>query len=274
MSRISTAVRFPGASGAQLAARLDLPGRAGAARLRAVRALLHVLEGHQGDDAHRGGARRRRPRHAALRLHRARRLGRRIREHRFLVERRRPGRGRALARNRAPRAVAARRAQPRRRGGARGGCADSLGAPRSPPSTRRRIPRISASSSQDARTRFAARARRKSISPAAASPIRREFLDDIAVQNIAQAVAELKRALLVMHAPADTIVSDRSRVGDLSRRQASEELRLARHRRSPADAARGRALRGHRAGGVGEPLPARGAGDGSRSRPVRATPCS
>ena len=37
--------------------------------------------------------------------------------------------------------------------------------------------------------------------------VRREFLDDIAAQNITRAVAGLKRALLVMHAPADTIVS-------------------------------------------------------------------
>jgi putative redox protein len=37
--------------------------------------------------------------------------------------------------------------------------------------------------------------------------IRREFLDDIAMQKITHAVAGLKRALLVMHAPADTIVS-------------------------------------------------------------------
>ncbi|MFO1315849.1 MAG: alpha/beta fold hydrolase [Burkholderiales bacterium] len=37
--------------------------------------------------------------------------------------------------------------------------------------------------------------------------IRREFLDDIAMQKVAAAVAGLKRALLVMHAPADTEVS-------------------------------------------------------------------
>lgn len=37
--------------------------------------------------------------------------------------------------------------------------------------------------------------------------IRREFLDDIAAQKIVQAVAALKRALLVMHAPADATVS-------------------------------------------------------------------
>jgi putative redox protein len=37
--------------------------------------------------------------------------------------------------------------------------------------------------------------------------IRREFLDDIAMQKIAHAVANLRRALLVMHAPADTVVS-------------------------------------------------------------------
>lgn len=37
--------------------------------------------------------------------------------------------------------------------------------------------------------------------------IRREFLDDIAAQKVTQAVAGLKRALLVMHAPADTEVS-------------------------------------------------------------------
>jgi uncharacterized OsmC-like protein/alpha-beta hydrolase superfamily lysophospholipase len=37
--------------------------------------------------------------------------------------------------------------------------------------------------------------------------IRREFLDDIAVQKVTQAVAGLKRALLVMHTPADAIVS-------------------------------------------------------------------
>ncbi|MFO1322504.1 MAG: alpha/beta fold hydrolase [Burkholderiales bacterium] len=37
--------------------------------------------------------------------------------------------------------------------------------------------------------------------------IRREFLDDIAAQKVTQAVAGLKRALLVMHTPADAIVS-------------------------------------------------------------------
>jgi uncharacterized OsmC-like protein/alpha/beta superfamily hydrolase len=37
--------------------------------------------------------------------------------------------------------------------------------------------------------------------------IRREFLDDIAGQKIVQAVRDLKRALLVMHAPADATVS-------------------------------------------------------------------
>lgn len=37
--------------------------------------------------------------------------------------------------------------------------------------------------------------------------IRREFLEDIAAQKIMQAVAGLKRALLVMHAPADATVS-------------------------------------------------------------------
>ena len=37
--------------------------------------------------------------------------------------------------------------------------------------------------------------------------IRREFLDDIAMQKITAAVGELKRAILVMHAPADTVVS-------------------------------------------------------------------
>jgi uncharacterized OsmC-like protein len=37
--------------------------------------------------------------------------------------------------------------------------------------------------------------------------IRREFLDDIATVKITQAVANLKRALLVMHGPADTTVS-------------------------------------------------------------------
>jgi len=37
--------------------------------------------------------------------------------------------------------------------------------------------------------------------------IRREFLEDIAAQKILNAVAGLKRALLVMHAPADAIVS-------------------------------------------------------------------
>lgn len=37
--------------------------------------------------------------------------------------------------------------------------------------------------------------------------IRREFLDDIGAQNVVRAVSGLKRALLVMHAPADAIVS-------------------------------------------------------------------
>ena len=37
--------------------------------------------------------------------------------------------------------------------------------------------------------------------------IRREFLEDIAMQKVVHAVSELKRALLVMHAPGDTIVS-------------------------------------------------------------------
>ena len=37
--------------------------------------------------------------------------------------------------------------------------------------------------------------------------IRREFLDDIAMQKVVAAVSGLRRALLVMHAPADTVVS-------------------------------------------------------------------
>jgi putative redox protein len=37
--------------------------------------------------------------------------------------------------------------------------------------------------------------------------IRREFLDDIAMQKVTDAVSGLKRALLVMHGPADTVVS-------------------------------------------------------------------
>lgn len=37
--------------------------------------------------------------------------------------------------------------------------------------------------------------------------IRREFLDDIAMQKVVAAVGALRRALLVMHAPADTVVS-------------------------------------------------------------------
>jgi len=37
--------------------------------------------------------------------------------------------------------------------------------------------------------------------------IRREFLDDIAMQKVVAAVGGLRRALLVMHAPADTVVS-------------------------------------------------------------------
>ena len=65
----------------------------------------------------------------------------------------------------------------------------------------------------------------------------------------------------------------RPRVGDLSRGEASEELRVARHRRPPADPARGRALRGDRARRVGEPLPAGGAADGAPSPTARATRC-
>jgi len=37
--------------------------------------------------------------------------------------------------------------------------------------------------------------------------IRREFLEDISMQKVTDAVAGLARALLVMHAPADTVVS-------------------------------------------------------------------
>ena len=65
-------IEFPGALGASLSARLDLPARP-ADRVRALRALLHLFEGHARGSLCRRGARRARHRDAALRLHRPRR---------------------------------------------------------------------------------------------------------------------------------------------------------------------------------------------------------
>ena len=274
MSRISTAVQFPGAQRRATGGAPRPAGRAGAARVCAVRALLHVLEGHQGDDAHRRSAGRRRARHAALRLHRAGRLGRRIREHRFLVERRRPGGGRPLARNpstarrRCSSATvsAARRClrRPRR----------FRPRPRWRRSTRRPIPRISASSSTDSEDEIRAKGAAQVELAGRHFTIRREFLDDIAAQNVVRAVAGLKRALLVMHAPADAIVSvDHASAIFLAARHPKSFVSLdtADHLLTRREDARYAA---HGAGGVGKPLPAGDADDAAPNPTVRATPCS
>ena len=88
-------------------------------RGRAVCALLHLRQKHQGGAAHRRWPQASRYRGAALRFHRARRQRRRVRQHHFLLECRRSGRG---GRSPAANAGGARdphRSQPRRRGGAR-----------------------------------------------------------------------------------------------------------------------------------------------------------
>ena len=95
------------------------PGGAGA-RHRAVRALLHLRQGRPcGRTRIADGLTAARHRGAALRLHRARRERRRVRQHDVLLQRRRPGRGRRpLARTHA-RARDPDRPQPRRRRRAR-----------------------------------------------------------------------------------------------------------------------------------------------------------
>src|SRR5215831_6659841 len=62
------------------------------ARVRAVRALLHLLEGDKGCDLPERGARRARHRGAALRLHGLGRQRGRVRQYEFLFQRRRPRR--------------------------------------------------------------------------------------------------------------------------------------------------------------------------------------
>ena len=61
--------------------------------------------------------------------------------------------------------------------------------------------------------------------------ISRQFLDDLAGQNILDDVGHMKKPLLVCHAPRDQVRRYRERRRDLHRRPASQELPLARHGR-------------------------------------------
>ena len=64
--------------------------------------------------------------------------------------------------------------------------------------------------------------------------IKREFLKDVAEQRLKECVANLRKALLVFHSPDRQHGRHRQRLTDFPRRQASEELRVARRRRTSA----------------------------------------
>ena len=64
--------------------------------------------------------------------------------------------------------------------------------------------------------------------------IKRAFLDDVAQQNLKERIANLRKALLIFHSPTDETVGIENASADLPRCQASEKLRVACRRRSPA----------------------------------------
>ena len=101
--------------------------------------------------------------------------------------------------------------------------------------------------------------------------IKREFLDDVAEQKLTECLASLRKALLVFHSPTDDTRRHRQRLAHLHRRQASQELRLARRRRSSAEPEGRRRLCRQRDRGLGRALsrPAGGHDRGSRSRKAR-----
>ncbi len=206
MSRSSTAVRFTGASGAQLAARLDLPGGQAPrafvlfahcftcskdtkattliaealadAGLATLRFDFTGLGGSEGEFANTDFTSNVDDLVAAARWLEA--------EHRapsLLVGHSFGGAAVLAAAARIPSATAV----------------ATINAPSDPA----HLSRLFAGHEDEIRTRGAAEvdlAGRKFT-------IRKEFLDDIAMQKITAAVAGLKRALLVMHAPADATVS-------------------------------------------------------------------
>jgi putative redox protein len=206
MSRSSTAVRFTGASGAQLAARLDLPGGQAPrafvlfahcftcskdtkattliaealadAGLATLRFDFTGLGGSEGEFANTDFTSNVDDLVAAARWLEA--------EHRapsLLVGHSFGGAAVLAAAARIPSATAV----------------ATINAPSDPA----HLSRLFAGHEDEIRTRGAAEvdlAGRKFT-------IRKEFLDDIAMQKITDAVAGLKRALLVMHAPADATVS-------------------------------------------------------------------
>ena len=98
-------------------------------------------------------------------------------------------------------------------------------------------------------------ARRSCRSPAARFGIRREFLEDLGETNSREALAQLGRPLMIFHNPHDTIVSVDKRAADLRGRPPSQELRLARRRRSPPLETRRRDLRRTSPGRMGDALP-------------------
>jgi uncharacterized OsmC-like protein/alpha/beta superfamily hydrolase len=206
MSRISTAVRFPGAQGAQLAARLDLPGgqaprayvlfahcftcskdtRATSliaealadAGLATLRFDFTGLGGSEGEFANTDFSSNVADLVAAARWLEA--------EHRapsLLVGHSFGGAAVLAAAAQIPSATAV----------------VTINAPSDPAHLRH----LFAGHEDEIRTNGAAQV------DLAGRPftIRREFLDDISAQNIKDAVAGLRRALLVMHAPADDTVS-------------------------------------------------------------------
>ena len=111
----------------------------------------------------------------------------------------------------------------------------------------------------------------------------RELVTDLAGQDQARRIKELGRALAGHARAGRRGGGHRERVADLRRRPPPQELRLARHGRSPAQPARGCRLRGARARGLGIALcrsarqrrrtvaeEGRGPGRGDRARALPA----
>ena len=258
MGRISTAgVRFPARSGAKLAARLDLPTGAGR---RTPSRCSRTASPARRTPGPRRSSRRRSPtqghRDAALRLHGPRRLRRRVREHRFFVERRRPRRGGALARDEitgAPSLLV---------GHSLGGAAVLAAAAQIP--SARAVATINAPSDPahlgklfaGREDEIAGRGEAEVDLAGRRFTIRREFLDDIAMQKIAAAVAGCIGRCSSCTRPRTRRCRSITRRRSSWRGEASEELRLARHRGPSPDAARGCALRGDGARRVGDALSA------------------
>ena len=85
-------------------------------------------------------------------------------------------------------------------------------------------------------------------------------------QKLTERIAQLRKALLIFHSPTDDTVGIENAAHIFARRQASQELHLARRRRSSAHQAQRRGLCRERAGGLGRALSRRGADAGGERR--------